>query len=38
MDSREAITEALALIFQGIEKLKSAFPHRQIYHRRSARG
>jgi hypothetical protein len=30
MDSRNAITEALALIFQGIEKLKSAFPHRQF--------
>jgi hypothetical protein len=30
MDSREALTEALALIFQGIEKLKSAFPHRQF--------
>jgi hypothetical protein len=30
MDSRKAITEALALIFQGIEKLKSAFPHREF--------
>jgi Family of unknown function (DUF6998) len=30
MDSRKTITEALALIFQGIEKLKNAFPHREF--------
>lgn len=30
MDSRTAITEALALVFQGIEKLRNAFPHRQF--------
>jgi hypothetical protein len=30
MDSRKTITEALALIFQGIEKLKSAFPNREF--------
>lgn len=28
MDKRDAITEGLALIFQGIERLKGAFPHR----------
>lgn len=30
MDNRKTITDALALIFQGIEKLKSAFPHREF--------
>lgn len=30
MPKRKAITEGLALIFQGIERLKSAFPHRRF--------
>jgi hypothetical protein len=30
MAKRKAISEALALVFQGIEHLKSAFPHREF--------
>ncbi len=30
MPKRKAITEGLALVFQGIECLKSTFPHRQF--------